>query len=221
MGRVGAKSRRPRFITLEGGDGAGKSTQIRLLAKKLRQAGIKVLVTREPGGAPGAEAIRKLLVAGGVNRWDGLSEALLHFAARREHLVKTIWPAMAKGTWVISDRFADSTLAYQGYGMGVDRDTIRALYDLTVGGFAPDLTLILDLPPQAGLARAKKRKSGAARENRYERMNAAFHARLRGAFRKIAKAEPARCVLIEADRAPEAVAHAIWTALARRFKLRP
>ena len=155
---------------------------------------------------------------GQPDRWDAMSEALLHFAARREHLVKTIWPAMERGIWVISDRFADSTLAYQGYGQGVGAAKIKALYKLTVGGFSPDLTLMLDLPAAKGLARAHGRTAG---RDRYERMPMSFHSRLRTAFRKIAKSEPKRCVVIDAGLPPNAVADAIWTALARRFKLRP
>jgi dTMP kinase len=205
-----------RFITLEGGEGAGKSTQIQRLARRLRRAGIKVLVTREPGGAPGAEAVRRLLLEGRSDRWDPMSEALLHFAARREHLVKTIWPALARGHWVISDRFADSTLAYQGYGQGVGTGKIKTLYKLAVGSFAPDMTLMLDLPAATGLARARSRTPG---RDRYERMQLSFHTRLRAAFRKIARAQPRRCVVIDASLSPQAVNDAIWTALTRRFKL--
>ena len=146
-----------RFITFEGGEGAGKSTQLGLLAEALRGQGHGVLTTREPGGAPGAEQIRRLLVEGAVERWDPLTEALLHYAARREHLVRSVWPALAEGRWVVSDRFADSTLAYQGYGHGLPEAALQRLYDVTVGSFAPDLTIILDLPVQDGLARAAGR----------------------------------------------------------------
>src|SRR5580704_10736652 len=135
-----------RFITLEGGEGAGKSTQIARLKSWLEGRGRSVVATREPGGSPGAEMIRKLLVEGPVERWDGTTEALLHFAARREHLHSTVWPALRRGDWVLSDRFADSTLAYQGYGHGVDRRIFHQLYKVAVGDFRPDLTLILDLP---------------------------------------------------------------------------
>jgi dTMP kinase len=184
-----------KFITIEGGEGAGKSTQIRLLAEWLGGQGIAVVTTREPGGSPGAEAIRKLLVEGATDRWDAPTEALLHFAARRDHLAKTVWPALGRGQWVISDRFADSTMAYQGYGHGLGRAPIEQLYAVAVGDFRPDLTLILDIPVELGLKRALARAGG---ETRYEKMDVAFHQRLREGFLDIAKREPARCRLIDA-----------------------
>ena len=192
------------FITLEGGEGGGKSTQARLLAGALRTAGKSVLLTREPGGASGAEAIRELLVQGAVGRWDGVTEALLHSAARRDHLVKTVWPALEAGQLVISDRFADSTLAYQGYGHGVDRTILDALYRAIAGDFRPDLTLILDIPVEIGLARAAAR-TGSTEETRYESMAQAFHQRLRDGFHAIAAAEPQRCRIIDATRGVEAI----------------
>jgi dTMP kinase len=185
-----------RFITFEGGEGAGKSTQLKLLAETLAGRGIAVAATREPGGSPGAEEIRRLLVDGAAARWDPVAEALLHSAARRDHLVRTVWPALAAGNWVLSDRFADSTVAYQGYGHGLPIAVIDRLYELTVGDFAPDLTLILDLPVAAGLARAAGRGGG---ENRYERMDEAFHQRLRQGFLAIAAAHSERCVVVPAD----------------------
>lgn len=185
-----------RFITIEGGEGAGKSTQIGVLADFLRRRGIDVVVTREPGGAPGAEQIRRLLVEGSVERWSPLVETLLHFAARRDHLERTVWPALERGAWVVSDRFADSTLAYQGYGHGVDPADIQQIYRITVGAFRPDLTVILDLPVETGLARALSRSGN---ETRYERMDRAFHERLRQGFLNIAAAEPARCAVIDAS----------------------
>lgn len=193
---------RGRFITFEGGEGAGKSTQVRLLADSLRDEGLLVVTTREPGGSTGAEAIRALLVEGDPNRWDGVTEALLHFAARRDHLVKTVWPALERGAWVISDRFADSTLAYQGFGHGLDPDVIASLYRVAVGHFAPDLTLVLDLPVDKGLERAGAR--GGA-EDRYERMGLGFHQRLRQGFLGIAAANPLRCAVIDATRTPDEV----------------
>ncbi|WP_188898640.1 dTMP kinase [Caldovatus sediminis] len=193
---------RARFVTLEGGEGAGKSTQARRLAAALAAAGLPVLRTREPGGAPGAEAIRALLLHGGT-AWDPVAEAMLHFAARREHLVRTIRPALAAGMWVVCDRFADSTLAYQGFGQGLPRAVFDALAALTLDGLAPDLTLILDLPPEAGMARASGRGEAPTR---YERLGPEFHARIRAGFRAIAEAEPARCVLVDAARPAEAVA---------------
>lgn len=207
-----------RFITLEGGEGAGKSTQVAALADRLRQAGRDVVTTREPGGAPGAEAIRTLLVSGATDRWDPLSEALLLFAARREHLVHTIWPALQRGCWVVCDRFADSTLAYQGYGHGVDRTLIEALYSAAVGTFRPDLTLVLDLPVEEGLRRAGQRDgAAAAADDRYERMDRAFHERLRAGFLAIAAAEPERCTVIDASGTTDAVASDIWQAVSGKF----
>jgi len=189
-----------RFITLEGGEGGGKSTQARRLAAHLSDQGIPVLLTREPGGSPGAEAIRSVLLGG--NGFDPVAEAMLLFAARREHLVATIRPALAAGMWVISDRFADSTRAYQCHGQGVPGEVYRRLADLALEGFAPDLTLILDIPPEAGMARAASRGVAA---DRYERLDAAFHARVRAGFLAIAAAEPARCAVLDASRGPEAV----------------
>ncbi len=200
-----------RFITLEGGEGGGKSTQARLLVDFLadNHAG-EVVATREPGGAPGAEQIRALLVDGDPKRWDAMTEALLHFAARRDHLVNTVRPALERGAWVVCDRFADSTMAYQGYGHGLDQRDIAGLYRLCVGATKPDLTLILDLPVEAGLARAAGRQGG---EDRYERMDAAFHRRLRDGFLEIARREPERCVVIDAsgdvDRVQAAIADAV------------
>jgi dTMP kinase len=202
---------RGKFITFEGGEGTGKSTQARLLAERLRARGLAVVLTREPGGAPGAEAIRKLLVEGDPGRWDATTEALLHYAARRAHLTQTVWPALKRGEWVVSDRFADSTMAYQGIAMGLGREAIEALHALAVGDFAPDLTLVLDIPVDVGLARAGAR--GGA-EDRYERMGAAFHQTLRAAFRDIAEAEPERCVLIDVQADIDAVAARVWEMVA-------
>ncbi len=198
------------FITFEGGEGGGKSTQARKLAEVLTARGHDVILTREPGGATGAEAIRKLLVEGASNRWDGLTEALLHTAARRDHLLKTVWPALGAGKTVISDRFFDSTIAYQGYGHGLDIAALRELQRVAIGDFKPDITLILDLPADAGLARAQVR--GGA-ETRYESMAVAFHERLRQGFLEIAAAEPARCRVIDADHGIEAVHAAIMSAV--------
>lgn len=203
-----------RFITFEGGEGAGKSTQLGLLAEALRGRGLDVLTTREPGGAPGAEQIRRLLVEGAVERWDPLTEALLHYAARREHLVRSVWPALAEGRWVVSDRFADSTLAYQGYGHGLPEAALQRLYEVTVGSFAPDLTIILDLPVQEGLARAAGR---GGVEDRYERMGHDFHQRLRQGFLAIAAAHPERCVVIPALGRVDEVQAAIWQAVETRL----
>ncbi len=202
------------FITLEGGEGAGKSTQIARLKAWLEAKGRTVVATREPGGSPGAEMIRKLLVEGPVERWDGTTEALLHFAARREHLRSTVWPALRRGEWVLSDRFADSTLAYQGYGHGVDAKVFEQLYKLAVGDFRPDLTLILDLPVEQGLKRAAGRRGS---ETRYESLPADFHARVRTGFLEIAAREPKRCMVIDATGGIDATAQAIARAVSERL----
>lgn len=203
-----------RFITFEGGEGAGKSTHVRLLGEALRAAGLSVVETREPGGSPGAEEIRELLVHGAVARWDPVSEALLHFAARRDHVARVIAPALAAGDWVLSDRFADSTMAYQGYGHRLGREVIEQLYALAVGDLAPELTVILDLPVEDGLARAGSRNSGGTR---YENMDRAFHDRLRKGFLAIAEREPKRCVVIDGSESVEAVHRAVKEAVRCRL----
>lgn len=207
---------RGRFITFEGGEGAGKSTQITRLAEALRARGIDAVTTREPGGSPGAEEIRALLLSGDIQRWDSMTEALLHCAARRDHLVRTVWPAIEGGRWVLSDRFADSTMAYQGYAQSLGRETVETLYRLVVGDFAPDLTIIIDVPPRVGLKRVDERKLD---ETRYERMKPDFHARLRDAYLDIARRDPARCVLIDGTNAIGAVSQAILEAVAARLGL--
>jgi len=204
-----------KFITLEGGEGAGKSTQIAALVALLRAHDLDVIETREPGGAPGAEDIRHLLVEGEPGRWAPMTEALLHSAARAEHMARKLRPALAAGTWVVCDRFTDSTLAYQGYGHGLGVDRIRALNDLVTEGLVPDLTLILDLPVETGLARASAR--GGA--DRYERMGTAFHQRLRDGFLAIAAAEPARCAVIDACADVETVAAAIKATVRERLAI--
>jgi dTMP kinase len=203
-----------RFITFEGGEGAGKTTHVRLLAEALRAAGLGVVETREPGGSPGAEEIRELLIHGEVARWDAMTEALLHFAARRDHVTRVIQPALASGDWVLSDRFADSTMAYQGYGHGLGRAVIEQLYALTVGDLAPDLTVILDLPVAEGLRRAETRKGGGTR---YERMDRAFHERLRAGFLEIARRAPGRCLVVDASLPVDAVHQAVRQAVESRL----
>lgn len=205
-----------KFITLEGGEGAGKSTQAPRLAAHLERAGHTVCITREPGGSPGAEAIRELLVTGDPGRWDAVTETLLHYAARRSHLTETIRPALTRGEWVVCDRFADSTVAYQGYVGGVDRGFISETYARVAGDLTPDLTLILDLPPEAGLARAQARGEG---EDRYERMGLNFHQRLRAAFLEIAAEEPERCMVVDADGDMETVAARIKKAVEDRLEI--
>jgi dTMP kinase len=186
----------PRFVTLEGGEGAGKSTQARRLAAALRHVGLAVVETREPGGSPGAEEIRRLLTTGEVGRWSPMAETLLNYAARADHVRRRIKPALADGQWIVSDRFADSTMAYQGYGHGVDRGFIASLAKAVLGDLKPDLTLIFDLPVELGLSRTRRRKG---REDRYERMDRDFHEALRQGFLAIAAAEPGRCILIDAS----------------------
>jgi dTMP kinase len=202
------------FITLEGGEGAGKSTQVRLLGEALEARGIATLVTREPGGAPGAEHIREILLDSALGPWEPMSEALLHFAARREHLARSIKPTLEAGRWVVSDRFADSTTAYQGYAGDLGTDAITALYKIVLGDFAPDLTLILDLPVTAGLARAAARPES---QDRYERMDLDFHERVRAGYLEIARQEPERCVLIDADGNISDTHDAILAAVEQRF----
>ncbi len=190
------------FITLEGGEGAGKSSQARKLGEALESKGYNVLLTREPGGATGAEAIRKLLVEGPGGHWDGITEALLHTAARRDHLRNSIWPALEAGKIVISDRFTDSTMAYQGGAYGVDKTALEALTKFGIGDFKPDLTLILDLTVEAGLARASAR---GGKETRYESMGRDFHEKVRATFLAIAKSDPKRCKVIDAARDIDAI----------------
>ncbi len=190
-----------RFITLEGGEGAGKSTQARLLAAALSASGLTVLHTREPGGAPGAERLRSLLL-GGEFDWSAQAETLLHFAARAEHVEKTIRPALQAGTWVVCDRFYDSTMAYQGFGQGADRGFIATLASLV--GLVPDRTIVLTVSEAAARTRLGKRGDQA---DRYDRLGPQFHARVAEGFRAIAAAEPARCVLIDAN-GDEAAVHA-------------
>lgn len=205
-----------KFITFEGGEGAGKSTQVKHLADALRETGIDVETTREPGGAPGAEDIRNLLVNGDVNRWTPLSEALLNYAARAEHLDKTVYPALEQGKWVISDRFADSTMAYQGFGHGVPREALNKLYEAVLGDFQPDLTIVFDLDLETGLGRAEARGED---EDRYERMGRGFHERLRQGFLDIAKSEPKRCAVIDASQTIEQMAVAIRAVVGERLQV--
>lgn len=205
-----------RFITLEGGEGSGKSTQAKRLAAALEARGIATLTTREPGGSPGAEEIRTLLVNGAPGRWDALTETLLVYAARADHVGRTIGPALLAETWVISDRFTDSTYAYQGAGRGLARETIRRIDSVVLDDFKPDFTLMLDLDVGIGLKRAGMR--GGA-ESRFENFDRDFHERLRQAFLEIAKRHPDRCAVIDAAPNQDEVAAAIWSAVARRFGL--
>ena len=188
---------RGQVITLEGGEGAGKSTQARMLADALSNLGLPVLRTREPGGSPGAEFLREVLLSGRID-WSPDAETMLHVAARMEHVAKTIRPAIEAGTWVVCDRFHDSTMAYQGYGQGVDLGMIEALGGMI--GIVPDLTIVLDVPREVAVARLRGR---GAIDDRYERMSDEFHRRVNAGFRAIA-AQP-RCVLVDAAREAAAV----------------
>ena len=202
-----------RLITFEGGDGAGKSTQIARLADYLAGLAIPALCTREPGGTVEAEAIRTLLVSGKAD-WDPLTEAMLHYAARREHVEKRIRPALAAGKWVISDRFYDSTVAYQCYGQGVAPEDEGALRRLAVGGLQPDLTLLLDIPVETGRERVQARQ-----KSRYEAMNDGLHLRVRSGFLEIARREPLRVAVVDAAQDPGSVAAAVQSIVAGRFGL--
>ena len=198
------------FITFEGGEGSGKSTQIRRLAARLAGQGRDVLITREPGGTPEAEAVRALLVSGDVGRWTAKSEALLNYAAREQHLEQVIRPALAEGKIVLCDRFMDSTRAYQGYAGGCDLAFIEALERAIVGSTRPNLTLVFDLDPAQGLARARTRGDAQA-EDRYERKGLAFHSKLREGFLDILRKEPKRCRLVDAAQEIDAVADDVWS----------
>jgi len=203
-----------RFIVFEGGEGAGKSTQVQRLADALRARGEDVVTTREPGGSPGAEAIRSLLVLGDKTRWSPETEALLINAARADHLERVIRPALAKGQWVICDRFADSTMAYQGYGMGVDRAWLEELRKRVVGATEPGLTLIFDLPVEVGLGRA-------VASQRYEKMGRVFHDKLRAAFQDIAASEDGRKrIVIDAAKSQDEVARDVLSAVTAAYGLK-
>ena len=204
---------RGRFITLEGGEGAGKSTQLKRLGERLRAQGLEVVTTREPGGSPGAEAIRELVLNGSADRWSPVTETLLMYAARRDHIERVIEPSLARGAWVVCDRFADSTRAYQGAGGGTDPALIAALEAQVLGAARPDLTLVFDIPPQTGLERAQARGG----EMRFESKGLAFHERLREGFLAIVRAEPDRCALIDAGGSIEAVEAAVWDAVRHRL----
>ena len=206
---------RGRFITLEGGEGAGKSTQLKRLGERLRARGLEVVATREPGGSPGAEAIRELVLNGAADRWSPVTETLLMYAARRDHIERVIEPALGRGAWVVCDRFADSTRAYQGAGGGTDPALIAALEAQVLGAARPDLTLVFDIPPQVGLKRAQVRGG----EMRFESKGLGFHQRLRDGFLAIVRDEPERCALIDAAGSIDAVEAAVWAAVQERLGL--
>jgi dTMP kinase len=201
-----------RFITLEGGEGVGKSTQARRLAEALRAKGLEVVSTREPGGSPGAEAIRALLLEGEGDRWSARAEAALFAAARADHVEKTIRPAVERGAWVICDRFLDSSRAYQGIAGGLGDELILGLHESCSAGFLPDRTLVLDLPDREAAARATERDAGAT--DRIGGRDERFHRSVTGAFRRFAAQEPARIKLIDASGSEEQVTERLLSALA-------
>ncbi len=215
-----------KFITLEGGEGGGKTTQAAVLSERLRRSGLNVLQTREPGGTPRAEALRDVLLSGKAKKYGALGEAVLFYAARESHLQLAIRPALERGTWVVCDRFSDSTRAYQGAAGGLPMSVLEAIDSAVVGATRPDLTIIFDLPPEIGLKRAAQRKveksAGDAAEaapDRFETMNMAFHRTLRQEFLAIAKAEPERCAVVDASDTERHVEEKVWSIVRDRFKL--
>jgi len=207
---------RGRFISFEGGEGAGKSTQVKRLAARLESPARAVVMTREPGGSPGAESIRDLVLRGEADRWSPVTETLLMYASRRDHIERVIRPALHRGAWVVCDRFADSTRAYQGAAGGTNPGLITALETYILEDIRPDLTLVFDLPAEVGLARAHAR---AGAEMRFESKGMAFHDRLRDGFRAIATAEPGRCALIDASGDIDQVGRSVWETVAERLKI--
>jgi dTMP kinase len=207
---------RGRFITFEGGEGTGKSTQVRLLVSYLSQSNIDVVQTREPGGSPSAEDIRPLLVTGAADRWSPMAETLLFNAARVEHWRQVIDPALERGAHVVCDRFSDSTMAYQAYAGGLDPKIVADLHRLALGGVEPDLTIVLDIPVEEGLHRAAMRRDT---ETRFERKGRAFHERLRQGFLDIAQRAPKRCLIIDAAQSIERVHGAVLDGLKSRLGL--
>jgi dTMP kinase len=210
-----------RFITFEGGEGSGKSTQARLLAEVLRTRGFAVTLTREPGGSPFAEAVRGVVMSAAHAAVTPLAEALLFSAARADHLAATIRPALAAGQWVVCDRFADSTRVYQGAAAGLDSALIDALERMVVGETTPSLTIVLDLDPANGLARAHARRTPhgatASETDAFEARALDFHVRLRAGFLALAAAQPSRVVAIDATPAADTVQAAIWAVVSERF----
>jgi len=207
-----------RFITIEGGEGAGKSTQIKILVARLRALGLEVVQTREPGGSPGAESLRELVVTGEAGRWSAKTELLIIYAARSDHLEKLIKPALEREAWVICDRFNDSTRAYQGAGGGIEPELIESLDQAIVGVNQPDLVLLMDMPVETGLKRAKLRAIAMGEsEDRFESKGLEFHNRLRQAFLGLKATAPQRYSLIEADQDKDEVAKAIWQEVVAHF----
>lgn len=205
-----------KFITFEGGEGSGKSTQVKLLCKAFADAGLMYVATREPGGSVGAEKIRSLLVTGEADAWDAMSETLLFYAARRDHVLRLIQPALREGTTVICDRFVDSTLVYQGIGKGVPQEHIGMLHGLTLGKFMPDLTIFLDIDPKLGLERAHGR---AGDETRFEKLGTEFHEKIRAGFKEIVENDSSRCVMLDASLDVRTVHEHIVTIVNQRLGL--
>ncbi len=208
--------KRGAFITIEGGEGSGKSTQISLLKATLEREAIPHIITREPGGEQGAEAIRALLVSGDAQRWDSLAETLLFAAARVQHVARLIEPALAAGKMVVCDRFFDSTRVYQGLGKGIAAEYLNALHSMTLGNLAPDITFILDIAPETGLKRTASRCDA---ENRFESMNIEFHRKVRSGFAEIAASEPERCFIIDSNQDIFAIHEQIWNKLSQKLHL--
>lgn len=208
------------FIAFEGGEGAGKTTQITLLEQNLYQRGIRSLITREPGGTPGGEDIRTLLKKGVENRWDGLSEALLLYAARHDHAEKLIKPTLKEGTWVLCDRFSDSSFAYQGFGRNLGLERLEKLHALALGDFFPDLTFIFDILPEESYERVlKRRKRGKHPKDRFDDMEMAFHHRVYEGYKAIAEKYKDRCVLVPAGRSIDTLQAIILDTIKTRFKI--
>lgn len=202
------------FISIEGCDGTGKSTQVRNLAAYLSSKEIDVVQTREPGGSFGAEEIRAMLVSGDTSRWHPMTESLMHLAARNDHTLRTIRPALSRDSWVISDRFNDSTIAYQGYGHGVELKHLETISNLVLAGFTPDLTFVLDMPSAASLERARDRSTA---EDRYEKMDGDFHERVRKGFLAIAAEHKDRCIVVDAERSAGEISDTLCSIVEERF----
>lgn len=205
------------FISFEGGEGCGKSTQLKLLFEKLVQSGINVLQTREPGGTPQAEQLRSLVLTGADDAWDATEELMLFSAARRNHSRKLIRPAMGEGKWVLSDRYLDSTTVYQGYGRGYPLDKIEVMHDLATDGLRPDLTLVFDIDPAIGVTRSMARRGNT--EVRFENLDRTFHDHVRQGFLAVAAKEAKRCAVIDASGSIEDVQKRVWNTVSQRFGL--